>query len=178
MKLVILDRDGVINADSDEYVKSADEWIPIPGSLEAITRLHRSGWKVFIATNQSGIGRGLFGLDALMAMHDKMMRALSELAGTIDGIVFCPHTPDDGCECRKPNSGMYLEIAQRLDCALAGVPIIGDAHRDLVPAASVGARPILVRTGKGARSLVEHPELAEIEVYDDLLTAAEALLQE
>ncbi len=178
MKLVILDRDGVINADSDEYVKSADEWVPIPGSLEAIARLHRSGWKVFVATNQSGIGRGLFGLDALVAMHDKMMRALNELAGTVDGIVFCPHTPDDGCECRKPNPGMYLEIAQRLDCALAGVPIIGDAYRDLAPAASLGARPILVRTGKGKQALVDQPELAEFEVYDDLLAASEALLQE
>lgn len=176
MKLAILDRDGVINEDSDDFVKSPAEWVPLPGSLDAIARLHRAGWKVFVATNQSGLARGLFDMDALVAIHLKMHRLLDEHAGALDGVVFCPHGPDDGCECRKPKPGLYLEIAQRLDCALADVPVIGDSARDLEPARALGARPILVRTGKGGRTLAENPELAEGEVYDDLAAAVDALL--
>jgi D-glycero-D-manno-heptose 1,7-bisphosphate phosphatase len=178
MKLVILDRDGVVNVDSDDYVKSAAEWTPIPGSIEAIARLYRAGWRVFIATNQSGLARGLFDLDALAEMHAKLHRLVDEHAGAVDGIAYCPHGPDDGCECRKPKPGLYLEIAQRLDCALAGVPVVGDSERDLQPARALGARPILVRTGKGKQTLDTHPELADGEVFDDLSAVADQLLSE
>lgn len=176
MKLAILDRDGVINADSDEFIKSPAEWTPLPGAIEAIAALHRAGWRVFVATNQSGIARGLFDHATLAAIHAKLHALLDEQAAVLDGIVYCPHGPDDGCECRKPRPGLYLEIAQRLDCALADVPVIGDAWRDLEPARLLGARPILVRTGKGEHSLAEHPELADGEVYDDLAAAVDALL--
>lgn len=176
MKLVIVDRDGVINEDSDAFVKSADEWVPIPGSLEAIARLSRAGWRVFVASNQSGLARGLFDVPALEAMHAKMRAALAALGGAVDAVVYCPHGPDDGCACRKPAPGLYLEIAQRTGSSLAGVPVIGDSERDLAAARAVGARPILVRTGKGERTLREHPELADGEVYADLAEAADRLL--
>lgn len=178
MKLAILDRDGVINEESDAFVKNADEWVPLPGSLEAITRLNRAGWKVFIATNQSGLGRGLFDLAEFHAMHQKMRRLLAELGGDIDGIAYCPHAQDDACDCRKPAPGMYLSIAERLNVTLDGVPVIGDSLRDLEAARAVGARPILVLTGKGVRTLSEHPELAQGEVHGDLAEAVDHLLHE
>lgn len=177
MKLVILDRDGVINADSDAFVKSPDEWLPLPGSLEAIARLHHAGWRVFIATNQSGIARGLFNEEALGAIHEKMHAALASQGAGIAGVAVCPHGPDDGCACRKPKPGLYLLIAERSGQPLHGVPIIGDSFRDLEAARAVGARPILVLTGKGGRTLAERPELADGEVYDDLAAAVDALLQ-
>lgn len=176
MNLAILDRDGVINVDSDAFVKSPEEWLPLPGALEAIARLHHAGWRVFVATNQSGIARGLFSEAALAAIHEKMRAALGALGATIDGIVVCPHGPDDGCACRKPNPGLYLEIAELSGQRLRGVPIIGDSYRDLEAACAVGARPILVRTGKGERTLTAHPELANGEVYDDLAAAVDTLL--
>lgn len=176
MNLVILDRDGVINADSDAFVKSPEEWLPLPGSLEAVARLYRAGWQVFVATNQSGVARGLFDEATLAAIHEKMRAELDALGARIEGVVVCPHGPDDGCVCRKPNPGLYLEIAGRSGQPLHGVPIIGDSYRDLEAARAVGARPILVRTGKGERALAEHPELADGEVYDDLAAAVDALL--
>lgn len=178
MKLVILDRDGVINEESDEFVKTAAEWVPLPGSLEAITRLNRAGWKVFIATNQSGLSRGLFDLGTFHAMHQKMRRLLAELGGDIDGIVYCPHAQDDGCDCRKPAPGMYRRIAERLDVSLEGVPVIGDSQRDLDAATAVGARPMLVLTGKGVRTLHENPALARGEVYENLAEAVDRILNE
>lgn len=178
MKLAILDRDGVINADSDAFVKSANEWTPLPGSLDAIARLHRAGWRVFVATNQSGLARGLFDVEALTAIHTKMHRMVAEAGGALAGVIYCPHASDDGCDCRKPAPGMYREIAERLGCSLADVPVIGDSARDLEAAAAVGARPILVLTGKGADTLAADPELARGEVYADLEEAVEALLEE
>ncbi|MFP4295181.1 MAG: D-glycero-beta-D-manno-heptose 1,7-bisphosphate 7-phosphatase, partial [Halothiobacillaceae bacterium] len=151
-RLIILDRDGVINQDSDEYVKSVDEWIPLPGALEAIARLKQAGWTVAVATNQSGIAHGLFDEDALRAMHEKMARLLAELGARIDYITWCPHGPDDGCDCRKPRPGLYQQIARHFDCSLENVPVVGDSARDLEAAVAVGARPVLVLTGKGART--------------------------
>jgi len=153
IKLIILDRDGVINEDSDAFIKSPDEWIPLPGSLEAIAHLKHAGWTVAVATNQSGIARGLFSEDALHAMHKKMARLLDELGARIDYITWCPHGPDQGCDCRKPLPGMYQQIARHFGCSLKGVPVVGDSARDLEAAVAVGARPILVRTGKGERTL-------------------------
>jgi D-glycero-D-manno-heptose 1,7-bisphosphate phosphatase len=155
MKLIILDRDGVINYDSAEYIKSPAEWKPIPGSLEAIAHLNQDGYHVVVATNQSGIGRGLFEVAALNAIHDKMHKALAVAGGRIDAVFFCPHAADAGCTCRKPRPGLFEDIAHRFNTELAGVPSIGDSLRDLQAAAAVGAQPILVLTGKGRQTAAE-----------------------
>jgi len=152
MKLVILDRDGVINFDSDAYIKNADEWRAIPGSVEAIARLNHAGYRVVVASNQSGIGRGLFDMGALNAINDKMYRALAQVGGRIDALFYCPHAAEADCDCRKPKPGMFLDIAQRFNVNLAGVPSVGDSLRDLQAAAAAGAQPILVLTGKGAKT--------------------------
>ncbi|HXF17013.1 MAG TPA: D-glycero-beta-D-manno-heptose 1,7-bisphosphate 7-phosphatase [Burkholderiales bacterium] len=152
MKLVILDRDGVINQDSDQFIKNTTEWKPIPGSLEAIAKLNHAGYRVVIASNQSGIGRGLLDMGALNAINDRMYRALAQVGGRIDALFYCPHAAGDNCDCRKPKPGMFIDIAQRFNVDLAGVPSIGDSLRDLQAAAAAGARPILVLTGKGAKT--------------------------
>jgi len=175
MKLVVLDRDGVINADSDEYIKSPEEWTPIPGSLEAIARLTQAGFRVVVATNQAGLGRGLFDMAALNAMHDKMHKAVNQLGGRVDAVFFCPHLPDAGCACRKPQPGMLLEIAERFKLPLAGVPAIGDSLRDLQAASAAGARPVLVLTGKGKKTLEAGGLPEGTEIYKDLAAAALAL---
>jgi D-glycero-D-manno-heptose 1,7-bisphosphate phosphatase len=152
MKLVILDRDGTINQDSDNYIKSPLEWKPIPGSLEAIARLTQGGWRCVVATNQSGIARGLFDMATLNAIHAEMHRAVNQAGGRIEAIFFCPHAADSNCECRKPKPGLLREIGKRLDVELAGVPMIGDSLRDLEAAVGAGARPWLVLTGKGRKT--------------------------
>lgn len=150
MKLVILDRDGTINVDRDDYVKSADEWEPLPGALEAIARLNHGGWHVAVATNQSGLGRGLFDMAAFNAMHLKMNGLLAKVGGRIDAIFFCPHGPDEGCACRKPEPGLFLQIGQRFGVKLAGVPCVGDSLRDLQAGVAAGCVPHLVLSGKSA----------------------------
>lgn len=152
MKLVILDRDGVINFDSEQFIKRAEEWKPIPGSLEAIARLNHAGYRVVVASNQSGVGRGLFDMGALNAINDKMYRALAQVGGRIDALFYCPHAAEANCECRKPKPGLFLDIAQRFNVALKDVPAVGDSLRDLQTAAQVGAQPILVLTGKGRKT--------------------------
>lgn len=174
--LVILDRDGVINQDSDDYIKSVDEWIPIAGSLEAIARLNHAGVLVAVATNQSGVGRGMFGIDELNRMHAKFEQLLARVGGHVDGIFFCPHKPEDGCACRKPAPGLLHAISDRLGVPLRHVPVIGDSMRDIEAALAADARPILVRTGKGVRTLGSHPELADLPVFDDLSAAVDRLL--
>lgn len=176
--LVILDRDGVINRDSPDFIRSAAEWQPIPGSLEAIARLNHAGIHVAIATNQSGLARGYFDIDALNAMHQKMHALLARVGGHVDGIFFCPHGPDDQCCCRKPRPGLYQEIARRCHTSLSGVPIIGDSRRDLEPAVAFGARPILVRTGKGMKTeaSLSKQERKRVEVFRDLAAAVEHLV--
>ena len=170
MKLVILDRDGVINFDSDAYIKSPEEWKPIPGSLDAIARLTQAGYHVVVATNQSGVGRGLFEMATLNAIHDKMHRAAGQAGGRIDAVFFCPHTAEAGCACRKPRAGLYEEIARRFNTSLKDVPCIGDSQKDLEAAAAAGAQPVLVLTGKGEKTrragklppgTLVHPNLAE-----------------
>ncbi len=178
MKLIILDRDGVINEDSDAFIKSVDEWIPLPGSIDAIARLTMNDYRVVVATNQSGIARDMFGIDTLMSMHDKMHQLVNEAGGAIEAVFFCPHGPDDGCECRKPKAGMMREIGTRLRVSLTNVPVVGDSLRDLQAAEAVGARPILVRTGKGMRTLATIGSRAGLEVYDDLAAVVNMLLQE
>jgi D-glycero-D-manno-heptose 1,7-bisphosphate phosphatase len=176
MQLIILDRDGVINEDSDDFIKSPSEWNPIRGSLEAIARLHRAGWHVVVATNQSGIARKLFDLDTLARIHETMHRRVIESGGLIDAVFFCPHGPDDGCRCRKPLPGMFHDIAERLHINLAGVPAIGDSLRDLQAAQAAGASPILVKTGKGFGT-VSHPDFdRSLPVFNDLYSAVNHLL--
>ena len=175
MKLVILDRDGTINEDSDSHVKSVAEWRPIAGSLEAIARFTQAGYLVVLATNQSGLGRGLFDMATLNAIHDKMHKAVTQLGGRIDAVFFCPHAQDAGCACRKPQPGMLLEIAARFNVALGGVSAIGDSLRDLDAASAAGARPILVLTGKGEQTLKQGGLPEGTEIHQDLAAVARAL---
>lgn len=172
----MLDRDGVINHDSDEFIKSPEEWTPIPGSLEAIARLNHAGMRVVIATNQSGIGRGLFDIGALNAIHNKMHRALAQVGGRIDAVFFCPHSQDSQCECRKPRPGMLREIGQRFGVDMTGVPVLGDSLRDLQAAAAVSAQPMLMLTGKGEKTLREGGYPADTLIFPDLAFAASALI--
>jgi len=172
MKLVILDRDGVINFDSDQFIKSPEEWKPIPGSLAAIARLNQQGYRVVVATNQSGIGRGLFGMDMLNAIHDKMLKAAAQAGARIDAVFFCPHTNADGCDCRKPKSGMLHEIATRYNTDLTGVPVVGDSLRDLQSASAAGAQPMLVMTGKGVKTATDPALPPETLLFPDLAAAA------
>jgi D-glycero-D-manno-heptose 1,7-bisphosphate phosphatase len=176
VRLVILDRDGVINRDSDQFIKAPEEWRPLPGSLEAIARMNHAGFRVVIATNQSGVGRGLFEMATLNAIHEKMHRALALVGGRIDAVFFCPHTADAECECRKPKTGMLKEIGVRFGVDLAGVPCIGDSLRDLTSAEAAGAQPILVLTGKGEKTLREGAFPNNTVIFPDLAFAASALL--
>lgn len=178
MKLVILDRDGVINQDSDTFIKTPDEWIPIPGSLEAIARLNQADYRVVVATNQSGIARGMFNIMALNAIHQKMHAAAQSVGAEIDAVFFCPHAQDDSCDCRKPKPGMLHTIAKRYDVSLKGLPLIGDSLRDLQAGFVVGCAPYLVLTGKGEKTRAKgglppgttsYPSLAA--VVDHLLKA-------
>ena len=182
MSLVILDRDGVINHDSDDYIKSPDEWQPLPGSLEAIARLCRADYTVVVATNQAGVGRGLFSLEMLTRIHRKMASSIRDKGGRLDSIFFCPHSPADQCGCRKPKPGMLLEISDRLSIGLSGVPVVGDSLRDLEAAAAAGAMPVMVKTGRGrltqeqlSQGELSHT-LGQTPVYADLAAFTDAVL--
>jgi len=174
MKLIILDRDGVINHDSDHYIKSPEEWVPIPGSLDAIARFTQSGYRVVVATNQAGVGRGLFDMAALNAIHAKMHKAVNQAGGRIEGIFYCPDTAESNSPCRKPNPGMFYAIGERFNVPLEHVPAVGDSLRDLQAAAAVGARPILVLTGKGEKTLAAGNLPGATEIYPDLAAVAQA----
>jgi D-glycero-D-manno-heptose 1,7-bisphosphate phosphatase len=178
LRLVVLDRDGVINRDSRDFVKSAREWVPLPGSIDAIASLSLAGFTVAVASNQSGLARGLFDRRALDAMHRKLRRLVGKAGGRIDRIVVCPHGPNDGCQCRKPRPGLLHRLGRHYRASLDGVPVIGDSMRDLQAATAVGARPILVRTGNGRKTEAALDRQAQAEVFDDLATAAAALLRE
>lgn len=177
MKLVILDRDGVINYDSDHFIKNPDEWKPIPGSLEAIAELNQAGFRVALATNQSGISRGLFDMTTLNAIHDKMYRALAQNGGRIDALFYCPHASDQNCDCRKPKPGMLLEIAHRFGTNLANVPSIGDSLRDLQAGASLGVKPMLVLTGKGKATQAKGGLPEGTLIFENLAQAAKHIIQ-
>jgi D-glycero-D-manno-heptose 1,7-bisphosphate phosphatase len=176
MKLVVLDRDGVINFDSDRFIKAPDEWRPIPGSLEAIALLNQNGYRVAIATNQSGIGRGLLDMAAFNAINDKMTRHLAQVGGRIDAIFYCPHAADAQCGCRKPMPGMLREIGRRFNSDLKGIPAIGDALRDLQAAYAVGATPVLVGTGKGKLTAKEKELPPTTQIFEDLAAVARHLV--
>jgi len=175
LKLLILDRDGVINQDSDAYIKSLEEWIPIPGSIEAIAQLSKAGWTVAVATNQSGIARGYYSLATLEAMHARLRTLVAELGGEVGHIVYCPHGPDEGCACRKPKPGMLLAIADHYHADLRGIWFVGDSKGDLEAALAVGAQPVLVRTGKGERTLEKGVAETTL-IFDDLAAIARELI--
>ncbi len=181
MKLIIFDRDGTINEDREDFVKSPEEWVPLPGALEAIARLNHAGWHAVLATNQSGLGRGLFDMGMLNAMHVRMNQLLAKLGGRIDAVFFCPHTPEDQCDCRKPLPGLMLQIGERYGAHLADVPFVGDSLRDLQAGRAAGCPTHLVRTGKSA--LLTEPQIGEMlrmvpgtKVHIDLASFAEALI--
>ncbi len=178
MKLAILDRDGVINQDSEAFVKSPDEWIALPGSLEAIARLSRANWRVVIASNQSGVARGLFSMNTLNAIHAKLRRDVAHAGGSVDAIFVCPHGPDDGCACRKPKPGMFLDIARRYDINLKNVPAAGDSARDLQAAAAAGCPAWLVLTGNGQKTLNNGGLPAGTQVRDNLAAVVDSWLSE
>lgn len=175
LDVVVLDRDGVINEDSAEYIKSVAEWRPIPGSLEAIARLTANGTRVVVVTNQAGLARGLFDQAALDRIHEHMRRAVRDVGGEIAGIYYCPHHPDTGCDCRKPRPGLLRQAERDLGVALEGVPFVGDKPSDVQAARAVGARPILVRTGQASADTLA---ANDVEVFDDLAAAVTALLEE
>jgi D-glycero-D-manno-heptose 1,7-bisphosphate phosphatase len=182
MKLVILDRDGTINVDRDDFVKSADEWEPLPGALEAIARLNHGGWHVALATNQSGLGRGLFDMAALNAIHQKMIAMLAQYGGRIDAVFFCPHAPDEQCLCRKPLPGMIQQIVQRYGAHAAQVPVVGDSLRDIQAGAAYGCPTHLVRSGKlAALDAAQVQQVVDqvpgTRVHDDLATFVDDLMR-
>ena len=181
MTLVILDRDGVINEDSDAFIKNLDEWIPLPGSIEAIARLSRAGFTVAVATNQSGLGRGLFSQADLDAMHQRLRTLVAAAGGQLAGIYYCPHKPDDGCDCRKPLPGMLDQLAQDLDLTLDSAVMVGDSLRDLEAGLARGCQPVLVRTGKGSATeaklrAANSPLLHSLLIFDSLATYVDYLL--
>jgi D-glycero-D-manno-heptose 1,7-bisphosphate phosphatase len=175
-KLVILDRDGVINFDSDDYVKSPAEWRPIPGSLEAIARLNQHDYQIAIATNQAAISRGLFDMKTLNAIHQKLHLSAQAVGAHIDAIFFCPHAADEFCDCRKPRPGLLKTIGERFDVPLKGVPMVGDALRDMQAAFEVGCAPYLVRTGKGEKTLEKGGLPPGTQVFDNLAAMVDRLL--
>lgn len=179
MKLVILDRDGTINADSPHYIKSAAEWVPLPGALEAIARLNHAGWQVVVASNQSGLGRGLFDAASLNAMHAKLHKMLAQVGGRVEAIFYCPHGPEEACQCRKPKPGLFEQIRDRFGVDLQGVPSVGDSARDLIAGAALGCAPHLVLTGK-SQALAGQPLPgdfpAHTRVHADLQAFAASLI--
>ena len=178
MKLVILDRDGVINIESANFIKNPHEWIALPGSLEAIALLNQSGFRVALATNQSGVGRGLYDMATLNAIHDKMHRALSQVGGRIDALFYCPHTADDNCSCRKPKTGMLEDIARRFSVDLHEVFAVGDSLRDLQAFHDAGCKPILVRSGKGEETLAAGSLPKDTLIFADLAEATQHIITE
>lgn len=177
-RFVFLDRDGVINADSDLYIRNDSDWIPIPGSIDAIVNLNHAGFRIAIVSNQSGLARGYFDIGSLNTMHQKLHHLISQRGGHIEMIVFCPHSPDEGCSCRKPLPGMLRQVQARTGIDLQGLPFIGDSLTDIQAARHEGMVPILVRTGKGLQSLATGGNLVkDVLVYDDLKTASDDLIK-
>jgi D-glycero-D-manno-heptose 1,7-bisphosphate phosphatase len=174
-KLIVLDRDGVINYDSDGYIKTVDEWIPLPGSMEAIGKLTQAGYKIAVATNQSGISRGYFSVEILNAMHDKMTKLAGEHGGKFDFIAYCPHGPDDGCDCRKPLPGLIHQIETALGISAKDCYMVGDSLRDLEAGVAAHMKPVLVKTGKGERTIEKGFELENVMIKQDLLELVESL---
>lgn len=175
MRFLILDRDGVINHDSPEFIKSPQEWIPIPGSLQAISQANQLGFRVVVISNQSGLARGLFDIGQLNQIHATMLSEVARFGGRIDAIFFCPHGPDDGCNCRKPKPGLLLDLAQRSKVDWHSTFVVGDRRSDMLAADAVGAQKILVKTGHGKEAIEATQDLSDIIVCDDLAGAVDEL---
>ena len=175
LKLLILDRDGVINYDSDAYIKSVAEWIPLPGSIEAIAQLSKAGWTVAIAPHQSGIARGYYDIATLDAMHARLRTLVAEQGGEVGLVVYCPHGPDEGCDCRKPKPGMLKTIAEHYNVPLAGIWFVGDSLGDLEAAKAVDSQPVLVKTGKGEKTQAKNLPVGTL-IFDDLAAVAAELI--
>ncbi len=175
MRLLILDRDGVINRDSPDFIKSPREWIPIPGSMQAISKANQIGFRVVVISNQSGISRGLFNINQLNKIHSTMLREVARFGGSIDAVFFCPHGPSDGCNCRKPMPGLLLDLARRIDVDWPSTFVIGDRRSDMLAADAVGAQKILVKTGHGEETIESTPDLSDTIVCDDLANAVDKL---
>lgn len=178
MPFIILDRDGVINYDSDEYIKSPEEWEPIPGSLDAIAQLNRAGFHVLVATNQSGVARGLYDLEMLDQIHEKFIHELASVGGYVEEIFFCPHHPDENCHCRKPKPGLLLRIQEKYPVKMHNTFFIGDSFVDVQAARSAGCMPLLVMTGKGQQALEKYPELLQVPQFTDLAHAVQFVLSQ
>lgn len=178
MKIIILDRDGVINYDSDYYIKSPDEWHPIPGSLKAVADLNRAGYTIVIATNQSGVARGLYSVDTLNQIHDKLARELAVFGGSVQEVFFCPHHPDEKCDCRKPKRGLFTQIQEKYQLDLTKIYFVGDSATDMQVGLEVGCKPLLVLTGNGQKTLANHPEFSDIPRFDDLAGAVAYILSQ
>lgn len=179
---IVLDRDGIINVDREDYVRSVAEWQPMPGCIEAIAALSQAGYSVVVATNQSGLSRGLLAQPALEAIHEKMLRMVTEAGGNIRDVFYCPHLPEDGCDCRKPRTGMLEAIEKKYDVSLRGATMVGDSLKDIQAARTMGCQPVLVRTGKGTQTetttLLWPKYGVDILIYDDLAAFAKSLLEE
>lgn len=178
MSFVILDRDGVINYDSREYIKSPEEWLPIPGSLGAIAKLNKHGFRVLVATNQSGIARGYYDTEMLDRIHEKFMAALAGEGGYVDEIFFCPHHPDEQCDCRKPKTGLIEQIQSKYPIHLPDTFFVGDSVGDMLAAQAMGCKPLLVRTGNGEYVLSHHPEFQVIPHFADLAEAVDYIIKQ
>ena len=177
MKLVILDRDGVINYDSSDYIKNAEEWIPFPGSLESIVRLNKNGFKVVIASNQAGIGKGLYDMAALNGINEKISITLKALGGHIDKFFYCPHTDHDKCDCRKPKTGLLNQINEYYNVSLKDIPAVGDSQRDLLAFDKVQAQPILVKTGNGEQTILTNQYPKNTWIFNNLSDAIDEILK-
>lgn len=177
MKLVIIDRDGVINKDSDAYIKAPEEWIPIPGSLQAISQLTKANFKIAVATNQSGVGRGYYDEEMLNQIHQKMLKQITEAGGKVDKIVYCPHHPNEQCNCRKPKPGLLQQIAEYYKISLTKIPYIGDSIRDVQAALNAGAQPILVLTGNGKQAKEQLDNSKNIPIFPNLAEAAQSIIK-
>lgn len=176
MALIILDRDGVINYDSEQYIKSPEEWIAIPGSLQAIAKLNQHGYRVVVISNQSGLARNMLDIDNLNAIHRKMLNHLAQYGGVIEAIFFCSHVPEDKCDCRKPNTGLYQAVKERLYISLAEVPCVGDKASDVDAATRMGAKPMLVKTGDGQRTIDQGLINKDVPIFDNLAEIANHLI--
>lgn len=174
--LIVLDRDGVINEIGDGVITEPNDWVPIEGSLEAIARLNQAGFQVAVATNQSGVARGLLDIHQLHAIHLRMLERLNQAGGRIDVLAFCPHSDADGCACRKPSPGLLYTLSERLGIELPGVRVVGDSLRDIQAAMAAAAQPILVRSGNGQRTLDSNKGLEHIPAYDTLAAYVDELL--
>ena len=181
MKLIILGRDGILNEYRDDHVKAPAEWVPIPGALEAVSRLNHAGWHAVVATNQAGIGRGMIDMASVNLIHAHMNKLMQAQGARLDAVFFCPHTPEEQCDCRKPLPGMMLEIGERYGVDLDHVPVAADTLRDLQAAHAAGCEPHLVRTGRAAQlddAVVEQwcKQVPGVRVHADLSAMAEQLI--